>query len=54
MLGSRPFFESERVVEPQGGHYLHLMNAKYDRPGIGVWVYRGRVRLVIDVYRPRP
>jgi len=24
----------------------------YDRVGIGVWVYAGRVRLVIDFYHP--
>ena len=35
-----------------GGHYTNLMNAKYDRVGIGVWVSGGRVRLVIDFYHP--
>ena len=35
-----------------GGHYVNLMNAKYDRVGIGVWVSHGRVRLVIDFYHP--
>ena len=29
-----------------------MMNAAYDRVGIGVWVSGGRVRLVIDFYHP--
>jgi hypothetical protein len=29
-----------------------MMNSAYDRVGIGVWVYAGRVRLVIDFYHP--
>ena len=31
---------------------MNLMNAEYDRVGIGVWVSGGRVRLVIDFYHP--
>jgi uncharacterized protein YkwD len=52
VLGSHLYFQSERSWSPQGGHYVNLMNAKYDRVGIGVWVYAGRVRLVVDFYHP--
>jgi uncharacterized protein YkwD len=51
VLGSHLFFQSERSYN--GGHYVNLMNAAYDRVGIGVWVSGGRVRLVIDFYHPR-
>jgi uncharacterized protein YkwD len=50
VLGSHLFFQSEKSYN--GGHYVNLMNAKYDRVGIGVWVSGGRVRLVIDFYHP--
>lgn len=50
VLGSHLYFQSERSYN--GGHYVNLMNAKYDRVGIGVWVYASRVRLVIDFYHP--
>jgi uncharacterized protein YkwD len=50
VLGSHLFFQSEKSYN--GGHYVNLMNAKYDRAGIGVWVSSGRVRLVIDFYHP--
>ncbi len=50
VLGSHLFFQSEKPYS--GGHYVNLMNAKYDRCGIGVWVSHGRVRLVIDFYHP--
>ncbi len=53
VLGSHLFFQSERSWSPLGGHYVNLMNAKYDRAGIGVWVSGGRVRLVVDFYHPR-
>jgi uncharacterized protein YkwD len=53
VLGSHLFFQSERSWSPLGGHYVNLMNAKYDRAGIGVWVSAGRVRLVVDFYHPR-
>ncbi len=51
VLGSHLFFQSEWSYN--GGHYVNLMNAKYDRVGIGVWVSGGRVRLVVDFYHPR-
>jgi uncharacterized protein YkwD len=51
VLGSHLYFQSERSYS--GGHYVNMMNAAYDRVGIGVWVYAGRVRLVIDFYHPR-
>ena len=50
VLGSHLFFQSEKSYS--GGHYVNLMNRKYDRVGIGVWVSHGRVRLVVDFYHP--
>lgn len=50
VLGTHLFYQSEQPYN--GGHYVNLMNAKYDRVGIGVWVAAGRVRLVVDFYRP--
>jgi uncharacterized protein YkwD len=50
VLGSHLFFQSEQSYN--GGHYVNLMNAKYDRVGLGVWVSGGRVRLVVDFYHP--
>jgi uncharacterized protein YkwD len=50
VLGSHLFFQAERSTN--GGHYVNMMNAAYDRVGIGVWVASGRVRLVIDFYHP--
>jgi uncharacterized protein YkwD len=51
VLGSHLYFQSESSYN--GGHYVNLMNSKYDRVGIGVWVSGGRVRLVVDFYHPR-
>ena len=50
VLSSHLFFQREK--SDLGGHYVNLMNAQYDRVGIGVWVSSGRVRLVIDFYHP--
>ncbi len=50
VLGSHLYFQSEKSYN--GGHYVNLMNAAYDRAGIGVWVSSGRVRLVVDFYHP--
>ncbi len=49
VLGTHLFFQSEK---PCGGycHYANLMNPAYKRCGIGVWVYGGRIRLVVDFY----
>lgn len=52
VLGSHLYFQGERTWSPVGGHYRNLMNAKYDRVGIGVWVHGGRVRLVVNFYHP--
>ncbi len=50
---SSPRTSSSRArSRTNGGHYVNLMNAAYDRVGIGVWVSGGRVRLVIDFYHP--
>ena len=51
VLASHLYFQSEKSY--LGGHYVNLMNADYDRAGIGVWVSGGRVRLVVDFYHPR-
>ena len=50
VLGSHLYFQSERSYN--GGHYVNLMNAMYDRVGLGVWVSSGRMRLVVDFYHP--
>lgn len=50
VLGSHLYFQSEKSYN--GGHYVNMMNSAYDRAGIGVWVYSGRVRLVVDFYHP--
>ena len=50
VLATHLFFQSEKSYS--GGHYVNMMNAKYDRVGIGVWVAGGRVRLVVDFYHP--
>ena len=50
VLGSHLYFQSEKSYN--GGHYVNMMNSMYDRAGIGVWVYAGRVRLVVDFYHP--
>ncbi len=50
VLHTHLYFQSEKSYN--GGHYVNMMNALYDRVGIGVWVYSGRVRLVIDFYHP--
>lgn len=52
VLASHRYFQSERNWSPKGGHYVNMMNAKYDRVGIGVWVSSGRVRLVVNFYHP--
>jgi uncharacterized protein YkwD len=51
VLGSHRYFQAEKSTN--GGHYVNMMNANYDRVGIGVWVASNRVRLVVDFYRPR-
>jgi uncharacterized protein YkwD len=51
VLGSHLYFQSEHSYS--GGHWVNMMNSKYDRVGIGVWVSGGRVRLVVDFYHPR-
>ena len=50
VLSTHLFFQREK--SDLGGHYVNLMNAQYDRVGIGVWVSSGRVRLVVDFYHP--
>ena len=50
VLATHLFYQSEAPTN--GGHWVNLMNPKYDRVGLGVWVSGGRVRLVVDFYRP--
>jgi len=50
VLGDHLFFQSEKPYN--GGHYVNLMNKLYTEVGVGVWVSSGRVRLVIDFYKP--
>lgn len=50
VLSTHIYFQNEK--SSNGGHYVNMMNAAYDRCGIGVWVASGRVRLVIDFYHP--
>jgi hypothetical protein len=50
VLGTHLYFQSEKSY--RGGHWVNLMNPVYDRVGLGVWMSGGRVRLVIDFYRP--
>jgi hypothetical protein len=50
MVYSQRFFQAEKSYN--GGHYVNLMNAAYDRVGIGVWVDNGMVVVVIDFYHP--
>jgi uncharacterized protein YkwD len=50
VLGSHLFFQAEKPY--LGGHYVNMMDARYDRAGVGVWVSGGRVRLVVDFYHP--
>jgi hypothetical protein len=51
VLGTHLYYQTEK---PCSGfcHYANLMNPAYRRCGIGVWVYSGRIRLVIDFYHP--
>jgi uncharacterized protein YkwD len=50
MVYTQQFFQNEKSYN--GGHYVNLMNAAYDRVGIGVWVANGRAEVVIDFYHP--
>jgi hypothetical protein len=51
VLGTHLYFQTEK---PCSGycHYANLMNPAYKRCGIGVWLYGGRIRLVIDFLHP--
>jgi hypothetical protein len=49
-LWSHLQFQAERSYN--GGHWANIMSTRFDRVGIGVWVASGRVRLVVDFYRP--
>jgi len=49
VLGTHLYFQSEK---PCGGycHYANIMSRAMKYAGIGVWVYSGRVRLVVDFW----
>lgn len=44
------FFQSEKGYN--GGHWRNMMDPRYDRAGVGLWVSGGNLRLVIDFYHP--
>jgi uncharacterized protein YkwD len=44
------FFQSEKSYN--GGHWRNMMDPRYDRAGVGLWVSGGNLRLVIDFYHP--
>ena len=50
VLASHLVFQSEKSTG--GGHWRNLKNPAYRYVGIGVWVYGGRSRLVVDFYSP--
>ncbi len=50
VLWSHRQFQAERSYN--GGHWANIMNPRFDRVGIGVWVSHGRTRLVVDFYHP--
>jgi uncharacterized protein YkwD len=50
VLASHLFFQSEKPCS--NCHWANIMSSTFDRVGIGVWVYSGRVRLVCDFYHP--
>lgn len=51
MIGTQTFFQNEK---PCSGycHYANLMNPAYKKCGIGVWIWHGQTRVVIDFYHP--
>jgi uncharacterized membrane protein YgcG len=49
-IGAIRFFQSEKSWN--GGHWRNMMDPKYDRAGVGLWVSGGRLRIVIDYYHP--
>jgi len=50
VLASHLFFQSEKPCS--NCHWANIMSSTFDRVGIGVWVYSGRVRLICDFYHP--
>jgi uncharacterized protein YkwD len=49
-IGAVRFFQSEKAAN--GGHWRNMMSPKFDRVGVGLWVSGGRLRIVMDFYRP--
>lgn len=50
VLASHLYFQREKYTG--GGHWVNIKNSLYTYVGIGVWRSSGRVRLVVDFYRP--
>jgi hypothetical protein len=48
VLSSHLVFQSEKSTN--GGHWRNMKNPYYRYVGIGIWVYGGRERLVVDFY----
>ncbi len=48
MVAVEIFFQNEAPYPAGLNHYTNLMDPTFHRAGVGVWVYAGRVRVVID------
>lgn len=44
------FFQAERSWN--GGHWRNMMDPRFDRVGVGLWIADGKLRFVMDFYRP--
>ena len=48
IVSEHMFFQNEYPCRCH--HYLNIMYPRFHRVGVGVWVYRGRIRMVADFY----
>jgi uncharacterized protein YkwD len=48
VLASHLLMQAEKASN--GGHWRNIKNAKFQRVGIGIWKYYGRVRVISDFY----
>jgi hypothetical protein len=44
------YFQNEYPCKCE--HYYNIMSPYFDRVGVGIWVYSGRIRMASDFYRP--
>lgn len=44
------FFQAEKSWN--GGHWRNMMDPRFDRVGVGLWIADGKLRFVMDFYRP--